>query len=142
MECQPQGRRWETIPCKARKRARRYEEGKVPAGGEGLADNLAQHVVSPPLALRRILSYDRPRVRSWYNDHKTQQRQAEEGSALTFSGRIVPHIRPEGFHRRRYDGLPATGKAKEVKAGAHRADGSARAVDQGDLSSHGAANLP
>jgi hypothetical protein len=31
------------------------EEGKVPAGGEGLAYYLAKYVVSPPISLRRIL---------------------------------------------------------------------------------------
>lgn len=39
------------------------EEGKVPAGGEGLAYDLAKYVVSPPSSLRRILSYDGQRVR-------------------------------------------------------------------------------
>ena len=41
------------------------EEGKVPAGGEGLAYYLAKYVVSPPISLRRILSYDGQRVRYW-----------------------------------------------------------------------------
>ena len=41
------------------------EEGKVPAGGEGVAYDLAQYVVSPPISLRRILSDDGQRVRSW-----------------------------------------------------------------------------
>src|SRR4030095_4778904 len=91
------------------------EEGKVPAGGEGLAYYLAQYVVSPPLSLRRILSYDGQRVRYWYNDHKTKQRQEEEVSALTFIGRMVQHILPKGFHRIRYYGLHATCKAKKVK---------------------------
>jgi len=91
------------------------EEGKVPAGGEGLAYSLAQYVVSPPISLRRILSYDGQRVRYWYNDHKTKQRQEEEVSALTFIGRMVQHILPKGFHRMRYYGLHATCKAKKVK---------------------------
>jgi putative transposase/transposase-like zinc-binding protein len=91
------------------------EEGKVPAGGEGLAYYLAQYVVSPPISLRRILSYDGQRVRYWYNDHKTKQRQEEEVSALTFIGRMVQHILPKGFHRMRYYGLHATCKAKKVK---------------------------
>ena len=90
------------------------EEGKVPAGGEGLAYYLAKYVVSPPISLRRILSYDGQRVRYGYNDHKTQQRQ-EEVSALTFIGRMVHHILPKGFHRIRYYGLHATCKAKKVK---------------------------
>src|SRR5215468_6687428 len=91
------------------------EEGKVPAGGEALAYYLAKYVVSPPISLRRILSYDGQRVRYWYNDHKTQQRQEEEVSALTFIGRMGQHILPKGFHRIRYDGLHATCKAKKVK---------------------------
>jgi hypothetical protein len=91
------------------------EEGKVPAGGEGLACYLAKYVVSPPISLRRILSYDGQRVRYWYNDHKTKQRQEEEVSALTFIGRMVQHILPKGFHRIRYYGLHATCKAKKVK---------------------------
>src|SRR2546426_3665334 len=91
------------------------EEGKVPAGGEGLAYYLAKYVVSPPISLRRILSYDGQRVRDWYNDHKTKQRQEEEVSALTFIGRMVQHILPKGFHRIRYYGLHATCKAKKVK---------------------------
>src|SRR5256712_1218203 len=91
------------------------EEGKVPAGGEGLAYYLAKYVVSPPISLRRILSYDGQLVRYWYNDHKTQQRQEEEVSALTFIGRMVQHILPKGFHRIRYYGLHATCKAKKVK---------------------------
>jgi hypothetical protein len=91
------------------------EAGKVPAGGEGLAYYLAKYVVSPPISLRRILSYDGQRVRYWYNDHKTQKRQEEEIPALTFIGRMAQHILPKGFHRIRYYGLHATCKAKKVK---------------------------
>jgi hypothetical protein len=91
------------------------EEGKVPAGGEGLAYSLATYVVSPPISLRRLLRYDGQRVRYWYNDHKTKQRQEEEVSALTFIGRMAQHILPKGFHRIRYYGLHATCKVKKVK---------------------------
>ncbi len=91
------------------------EEGKVPAGGEGLAYYLAKYVVSPPISLRRILRYDGQRVRYWYNDHKTKQRQEEEVSALTFSGRMVQHSLPKGCHRIRSSGLHAPGKAKKVQ---------------------------
>ena len=41
------------------------EEGKVPAGGEGLAYYLAKYVMSPPISLRRILRYDGQRVCYW-----------------------------------------------------------------------------
>ena len=75
---------------------------------------MAKYVVSPPISLRRILSYDGQRVRYWYNDHKTKSRQEEEVSALTFIGRMVQHMLPKGFHRIRYYGLHATCKAKKV----------------------------
>jgi hypothetical protein len=93
------------------------EEGKVPAGGEGLAYSLAKYVVRPPISLRRMLSYDGQRVRYGSNDHKTKQRQEEEVAALTFIGRMVQPILPKGFHRIRYYGLHATCKAKKVKGG-------------------------
>lgn len=91
------------------------EEGKVPAGSEGLAYSLATYVVSPPISLRRILSYDGQRVRYWYNDHKTKRRQEEEVSALTCIGRMVQHMLPTGFHRMRSYGLHAPCKAKKLQ---------------------------
>src|SRR5215471_19171617 len=101
---------WHTYP---RGLVAYLEEGKVPAGGEGLAYYVAQYVVSPPISLRRIWSDDGQRV--WYgdNDHKTKQRQKEEGSALTCMGRMVQQSLPQGCHRIRYDGLHATCKAKK-----------------------------
>src|SRR5215510_15891616 len=50
------------------------------------------------------------------NDHKPKHRQEEDVSALTFSGRMVQPMLPKGFHRMRYDGLQATGKAQKVKS--------------------------
>ena len=75
----------------------------------------ATDVVSPPISLRRLLSDDGQRVRYGYNDHKTKHRQEAEVSALTCIGRMVQHILPKGLHRIRYDGLQATGKAKQVQ---------------------------
>jgi hypothetical protein len=91
------------------------EEGKVAAGGEGLAYSWAQYVVSPPISLRRLLSYDGQRVRDGDNDHQTKQRQEEEVSALPFIGRMVQPILPKGCHRMRYYGLHATCNVKKVK---------------------------
>ena len=90
---------WRTYP---RGLVAYWEEGKVPAGGEGLADYLAQYVVSPPISLRRILRYDGQRVRYGDNDHKTKQRQEEEVSAMTFIGRMMQHLLAKGFPRIRY----------------------------------------
>jgi len=79
-----------------------------------LAYYLAKYVVSPPISLRRILSYDGQRVRYWYNDHKTKQRQEDEVSALSFIGRMVQHILRKGSIAFVL-WLHATCKAKKVK---------------------------
>jgi hypothetical protein len=92
------------------------EQGKVPAGGQGLAYSLAQYVVSPPLSLRRLLRYDGQRVRSWYRDHKTGNRAEVERPVWRFLGRLVQHMLPTGWHRSRSDGRHATGKHQRVRS--------------------------
>ncbi|MCP4648889.1 MAG: transposase [PVC group bacterium] len=91
------------------------EKGDVPAGGKGLARYLAKYVVSPPISIRRILSYDGEKVRYWYKEHKTGQRVEEEITALEFIGRMVQHILPKGFQRIRHYGLHATCKASKMR---------------------------
>ena len=91
------------------------EKGDVPRGGKGLAYYLAKYVVSPPISLRRIISYDGKRVRYWYNDHTTGKRNEEEVEALVFIDRMVQHILPKGFQRIRYYGLQATCKANRIR---------------------------
>jgi hypothetical protein len=86
----------------------------VPKIGE-LARYVAKYVVSPPIALSRLISYDRDtgEVKYWYEDH----RHGKQEVALTreqFIGRMVQHILPKGFKRVRYYGLQATGKLKKV----------------------------
>jgi hypothetical protein len=91
------------------------EKGEVPAGGKGLAYYLAKYVVSPPLSLNRIISYDGQKVRYWYNDHATERRVEEEIEAKEFIERMVQHILPKGFQRVRYYGLHATCHASRLK---------------------------
>lgn len=91
------------------------EKGEVPAGGKGLAYYLAKYVVSPPISLKRIISYDGQRVRYWYNDHTTERRVDEEIEAKEFIERMVRHILPKGFQRVRYYGLHATCRASKIK---------------------------
>jgi len=81
------------------------QPGDVPPGGQGLAKYLAKYVVSPPISLRRIESYDGESVRYWYHDHQTEQIEHETLPVLQFMGRMVQHILPKGFHRIRYYGL-------------------------------------
>lgn len=81
------------------------EKDKVPLGGGGLVKYLAKYVVSPPISVRRIQSYDGQNVQYWYRDHKTGQIKYETLPVLRFIGRMVQHILPKGFQRIRYYGL-------------------------------------
>jgi hypothetical protein len=81
------------------------QDGEVPPGGQGLAQYLAKYVVSPPISVRRIESYDGKTVSYWYRDHKTGRIEHETIAVLRFIGRMVQHILPKGFQRIRYYGL-------------------------------------
>src|SRR5919206_4586915 len=83
-----------------------------------LARYLGKYVVSPPMALSRIIAYDRERgtVTYWYRDHQRGgQRTEETVSRETFIGRMVQHILPKGFQRIRYYGLQATCILSQVR---------------------------
>ena len=82
-------------------------KGNVPETCGGLARYLA-YVASPPIALRRIISYDGQNVTYCYNDHMTKSRKVETVTVDVFIGRMVQHIMPKGFQRVRYYGLQAT----------------------------------
>lgn len=83
-------------------------KGKVPDQCRGLAKYLAKYVASPPIALRRIISYTGQEVTYWYKDHQTKGKEVVTVDVLTFIGRMVQHILPKGFQRIRYYGLQAT----------------------------------
>jgi hypothetical protein len=87
-----------------------------------LARYLAKYVACPPIAVRRIVSYDGQRVKCWYKDHKEKSKKCEEVDVFTFIGRMVQHIMPNWFQRVRYFGLEAT-KTFEKWAGAVREGG-------------------
>jgi len=81
------------------------QPGDVPPGGKGLAKYLAKYVVSPPISVRRIESYNGESVSYWYRDHKSGQIEHETLPAMKFVGRMAQHILPKGFQRIRYYGL-------------------------------------
>lgn len=62
-----------------------------------LARYLAKYVACPPIAVRRIVSYDGQRVKYWYKDHKEKSKKFEEVDVFTFIGRMVQHIMPKWF---------------------------------------------
>ena len=78
---------------------------------------IVKYVVSPPVALSRIIRYDRERgeVTYWYRDHLSGGKKTETVSCEKFIGRMVQHILPKGFQRIRYYGLQATCTLKKVR---------------------------
>lgn len=91
------------------------EKGEVPAGGKGLARYLAKYVVSPPIALGRIMEYNGEEVAYWWRDHRSNKREYARIGVMRFIGRMVQHILPKGFQRIRYYGLHGTCKAEKVR---------------------------
>ncbi len=85
---------------------------------EGLARYIIKYVVSPPLALSRIIEYNREkgRVKYWYRDHRTKSKKIITLEREQFIGRMVQHILPKGFKRIRYYGLQAICKLNKVAA--------------------------
>ena len=91
------------------------EKGEVPEGGRGLARYLVKYVVSPPIAVSRLIDYDGKEVQYWWKDHRSHKREEARIDVMRFIGRMVQHILPKGFQRIRYYGLHGTCKAKKVK---------------------------
>jgi Putative transposase len=94
-------------------------QGNVLPRLKQLTRYLVKYVVSPPLALSRIIAYDREcgSVTYWYRDHLKQgKKTVETVSRETFIGRMVQHILPKGFQRIRYYGLQASCILKKVRA--------------------------
>jgi hypothetical protein len=94
-------------------------QGNVLPRMQQLTRYLVKYVVSPPLALSRIVAYDGEQgtVTYWYRDHLQQgKKTVETVSRETFIGRMVQHILPKGFQRIRYYGLQASCTLQKVRA--------------------------
>src|SRR5499427_3236965 len=91
------------------------QKGQVPAQYQSLARSVAQDVVSPPIAGRRIDRYDGHRVTYHYRSHRTARVEHETVDVETFIGRMVQHTVPKGFKRIRYYGVQATKTFAKVK---------------------------
>ncbi len=90
------------------------QKGEVPKRIRALAKYLAKYVVSPPISVRRVVSYDGKRVKYWYQDHKSGGRKMEEVDVFQFIGRMVQHILPKGMQRVRYYGLHAAAVYRKI----------------------------
>ncbi len=92
-------------------------QGDILARLQQLTKYIVKYVVSPPMALSRIVRYDseQGRVTYWYRDHVSRKKKQETVSRETFIGRMAQHILPKGFQRIRYYGIQATCKLRKVR---------------------------
>ncbi len=107
------------------------QQGKVPAQYQSVARDVAQYVVSPPIAVRRIDRYDGERVTYHYRSHRTERVERETVDVDTFIGRMVQHTVPKGFKRIRYYGVQATKTFAKVKVMLHEALAKVKGVVKG-----------
>src|SRR5436305_842231 len=91
------------------------QKGTVPAQAHSVARYVAQYVVSPPIAVRRIDRSDGARVTYPYRSHRTDRMEHETVPVATLIGRMVQHTLPKGLQRLRYDGVQATKTFAKVK---------------------------
>ena len=95
------------------------QKGAGPAQLQSVARDVAQYVVSPPRAVRRIERYDGERVTYHSRSHRTDQGEPETVEVHTCCGRMVQHVLPKGFKRIRHYGVQATQTFATVKALRH-----------------------
>jgi hypothetical protein len=91
------------------------QQGAVPAQSQSLARSVAQYVVSPPSAVRRLARYDGTQGTDPDGSHRTERREHATVDGATCLGRMVPHTMPQGCKRSRYDGGQATQTLAQVK---------------------------
>lgn len=100
-----------------------YWEPKPVRTGKGLARYLIKYVVSPSIALSRIIAYDGQWVEYCWQDHKSHQQERERVTATEFIRLLVQHILPKGFQRVRYLGLHAVSVRRKMTEQVRRAIG-------------------
>jgi hypothetical protein len=91
------------------------QKGTVPSQSQSVARDVAQDVVSPPMAVRRIDHYDGQRVTYHARSHRTDRREHETVDVATCIGRMGQHTVAKGCKRLRSDGGPATKTFAKVK---------------------------
>ncbi len=107
------------------------QKGAVPSRYQSLARYVAQYVVSPPIAVRRIDHYDGKRGTYHYRSHRTDRMEHEPVEVATFIGRMVQHTVAKGCKRIRSYGVQATKTFAKVKGMLHAALAKVEGVVQG-----------
>jgi len=76
-------------------------KGQVPSQSQSVARSVAQSVVSPPIAVRRIDRDEGERVTSHYRSHRTDRMEYATVTVDPFLGRMVQHTVLKGCKRSR-----------------------------------------
>lgn len=100
-----------------------YWESKPVKTGKGLIKYLIKYVVSPPIAVRRIIEYNGQEVEYYWQDHKSNQQEKAKVSGVEFIRLLCQHILPKGFQRVRYLGLHAVCLRQKVTERVRKAIG-------------------
>jgi hypothetical protein len=110
-------------------------KGHGPSQDQSVARSVAQDVVSPPIAVRRIERSDGERVTSHDRSHRTERVEHDTVRGDTVIGRMGQHTRPKGFKRSRDDGGQATKTFAKGKGLIHEALAQEEGVVKGAIKS-------
>lgn len=91
---------------------------------------LIKYVVSPPIALSRIMEYDGEEVTYHYREHPTDKKVTITVSAYEFIKRMIQHIPEKGLKLVRHYGLYAFRVVKKVREELERIFGKVKGVVQ------------
>lgn len=80
---------------------------QVQAAGSGhrVRESLGRYVGRIAITTRRLESFANGHVTFRYRERRTGQMMRRTRPAPTFLARVLPHVRPRGFAKRRHDGL-------------------------------------
>jgi Putative transposase len=106
-------------------------KGQVPSQSQSVARSVAQDVVSPPIAGRRIDRSDGERITYHDRSHRTDRMACDTIEVDTCIGRMIPHTMPQGCTRIRSYGVQAAKTFAKVQGVMHAALATVEGVVKG-----------
>ena len=97
------------------------QKGAVPSPSHSVARDVAQDVVRPPMAVRRLERYEGKRGTEQDRAHRTDRMEHATVDVAPCMGRLGQHTGAKGCQRLRSDGGPATQTFAKVKVRIHAA---------------------
>ena len=106
-------------------------KGQVPSQSQSVARSVAQDVVRPPIAGRRMDRSDGERLTDHDRSHRTDRMACDTIEVDTCIGRMIPHTMPQGCTRIRSDGVQAAKTFATVQGVMHAALATVEGVVKG-----------